>query len=746
MSVREKTQLVMGCMAAAIATGPISAQPSGQENDGANVRLTPPSSPSASAPQTAPAPGSQSAETDGSGLGDILVTAQRRSENLQRVPVAVTVNTGDSLAAKAIVSSADLAAVTPSLTYTTGVGFALPRIRGVGSATTLGGNENSVATYIDGVYVASATSSLLALNNIEQVSVLKGPQGTLFGRNATGGLIQITTRTPKHNLEVDASVTIADPLTYGGQLYVTDGLSDTIAADLAVYYMDQREGFGTNLFNGQDVNKNRDFSVRSKLLVDVGDALRATLALDYSNAQAAQSAFRPVYGSIPITGVPYTGGKFDIDSNRQPSFKTEQGGVGLTLDYDVGGAKLTSITAYRKSTYRGMVDNDKLPVQLTETNPYEPDSQFSQELQLASDRGRKLDWVLGAYYFGGNSRFASLAQLASSALFTDVRQRARAGAVFGQGTYHLGERTNVTAGLRYTIEKRYLDASSYGVNSAGVITNNPDVQGTTKADRLTWRIAFDHQLSERTLAYVSYNRGFKSGGFNPTRATLPLLPFAPESLDAYELGIKTDLADRKIRINAATFYYNYKNIQLTAFNNAITTIFNAASAKIYGLDLDAQFAPTRELTFTLGASLIHDRFGDFPGATFSVPRGTGGNVLTTGNARGNRLPTTPDWTINVGADYKKEVSFGEFALSLNYFHSDGWAAEADNRLRQAAYDVLNGSVGLEFGDKQQYNVRVWGRNLTNTAYAQQINSSALVDGVTIAPGRSIGVTAGIRFR
>jgi iron complex outermembrane receptor protein len=698
--------------------------------------------------RSAEQPGSAASQADAetSGFSEIIVTAQRRSENLQRVPIAITVNTGDSLAAKAIVSSADLASVTPSLTYTATIGFALPRIRGVGSSTTLGGNENSVATYVDGVYVASATSSLLSLNNIEQVSVLKGPQGTLFGRNATGGLIQITTKTPKHVFEGQASATIGTHETYGGQFYVTGGISEAVAADLAVYYLDQADGFGTNLFNGQDVNKNRDIAVRSKILVDLSDVFSATLAFDYANSKAAQSANRPTYGSIPATGIPYTGGVFDINSDLQPYFETEQGGAALTLNYDLGGAKLTTITAYRKSVYRGAVDNDKLPVVLFQSIPYEPDSQFSQEIQLASNQSSNLDWVLGAYYFYGDSRFASRVRLASGGQFTDVHQRARAGALFGQGTYHLGEKTSLTGGLRYTIEKRYLDATSFLISSTGAETNQPAVDGTTTAKRLTWRAALDHQFSPTTLAYISYNRGFKSGGFNPTRATNPLLPFQPETLDAYEFGIKTDLADRTVRVNGAAFYYDYKNIQLASFNNAVTTIFNAASAKIYGVDLDAQFAPTRELTFTLGASLIHDRFGDFPGATFSSPKPGGGNNLAVGNAKGNRVPQTPDWTINVGADYKRDVSFGELTLSINYFHNDGWKAEADNRLAQPAYDVLNGSIGIRFGKDKQYDVRLWGRNLTNTAYAQFISASGLVDGITLAPGRLIGLTAGVQFR
>ena len=682
--------------------------------------------------------------TQDAGLQDIVVTAQKRAENLQSVPLAITVNSAEDLAAKGINSTIELAAVTPSLTYTSGTGFATPRIRGVGSSSTLGGNENSVATYIDGVYIASAPSSLLALNNIAQVAVLKGPQGTLFGRNATGGLIQITTLDPSEDFGGALSGTLANRSTYGGGLYVTGGLSAGISADLALYYMDQQDGFGVNQFNGQDVNKSRDFSARSKFKVESGDTI-ARIALDYSRSRSAQPAFRAVDGSLPITGARFDGRKFDINNDRQPLIENEQGGASLTLEHDLGGPRLVSITAYRRSRFDAQIDNDKLPVVLTETAPVQPDRQFSQELQLLSDDGGAFQWVVGGYYFYGSSRFTSPVTLATLVSTSSALQRARSGAAFGQATMRLNDTTNVTGGLRYTAEKRLFDATSFIRTNTGAMITNPAVSGETSVGRVTWRVALDHRFGDRVLGYLSYNRGFKSGGFNPTRAVQPLLPFSPERLDAFEAGLKSDLFDRRIRLNASAFYYDYANIQLSAVNNAIVTIYNAASAKIYGVDFDAQFKPTRSLTVSLGVSALHDRFGDFPGATISIPRATGGNIITTGNARGNRLPNTPDWTVNVGADYAVDVGRDRLVLSATWFHSDGWAAEADNRLRQPAYDLVNASALFSFGEDRRFDIRLWGRNLTNEAYAVQINSSAFVDGVNVAAGRTFGVTGGVHF-
>jgi iron complex outermembrane recepter protein len=206
----------------------------------------------------------QSQQTEGHGLEEIVVTAQRRSENLQKVPIAVTVLSADALAEKGVDTVELLATTVPGLTYSETGTLGTPRIRGIGVAFVAGGNENSVATYVDNVYYASASSSILSFNNISQIAVLKGPQGTLFGRNATGGLIQVTTRDPSETFGGLADVTVGNLSTYGANLYVTGGLIENLAADLAVHLKDQIDGFGRNLFDGHDVGQSREVSLRSK--------------------------------------------------------------------------------------------------------------------------------------------------------------------------------------------------------------------------------------------------------------------------------------------------------------------------------------------------------------------------------------------------------------------------------------------------------------------------------------------------
>lgn len=691
--------------------------------------------------------GSASAEADdGQQIGDIVVTAQRRSERLQSVPIAITAISGDALNAKGLTSTQDIAGATPGLTYTQVAGTAAPRIRGVGTVTALGGNENSVATYVDGVYYASSGSSILSLSNIAQVAVLKGPQGTLFGRNATGGLIQITTLDPKHELGGSVTASYGNLDTLGGTLYVTGGLSDNLAADLSVAYTDQQDGFGRNLTTGNPVNRSKNLTIRSKWVLDVGDLTTFKFSADYARLKAAGPARRQTYGSLGVAGNRFVGGPFDTRSNVDPSFDNEQGGASLYAVHHFDGVDLVSITAYRRALTVGIFDIDGTRSPIAKVEQHFPDRQFSQEIQLLSTGAGPFSYTLGAYYFRSSGGYLP-AFVTTPVQFQNVssRQRARAPAIYGQGTYKLGPATSLTLGLRYSWETRYLNASALLTTlPSGPIAPTTPIAGKLSTSRPTWRIALDHHITPDVLVYASYNRGFKSGGFNAGNFAA-VESFLPEVLDAYEVGTKADFFGHRLRINASGFYYDYSNIQLTGFLGPTIRITNAASAKIYGLDLDVTARPVNGLTLTAGLSYIHDRFGTYKTAQISTVNAAGGNTLTSGSATGNRLPYTPDWTFNLGVDYSVPISSGELTLSAQYFHSDGWFAEPDNRLFQRPYDTLNGSIKWKLGDDKGFSVSVWGRNLTNEVYAATLQTQATSDVIVPANGRTYGATIGYAF-
>lgn len=701
----------------------------------------------ASLPPDAAAPASEPQAAGG--LGEIIVTAQRRSENLQNVPIAVTAISADTLAAKGVTDTKLLATTVPSLTFTTQANLASPRIRGVGTAIAGAGNENPISTYVDGVYIATAGASVLSFNNISQVAVLKGPQGTLFGRNATGGLIQITTRDPSQTFSGNADASFGNHDTYGANLYVTGGLTTGLAADLAVHFKDQTDGFGKNLFNGEDVNKSRDVSVRSKIQAKPDDRTIATLILDYENTRSSTPAYRVIDGELPLDGKLFVGGKFDANNNVQPLSRIEQYGAALNASRDLGFAKLVSITAYRVSNFHTIFDSDGQPEDYISADVKEPGRQFSQELQLISPGGGRFSWQVGAYYFWARDGFLpGVVRLPLFGIVSNVitKQRTRSIAGYAQGTYKFDDLTSLTLGIRLTHETKYIDGSgTTDVIGTPIAIPAGPYSGKTSVTRPTWRIALDHKLDANVLVYASYNRGFKSGGFDPS-STASASAFKPEVLDAYEVGLKSELFDRKIRLNAAGFYYDYRNIQLNSFRNGLTSIYNGKSAKIYGLDLDITAAPTRNLTLTGGLSLLHDRFGDFPiTQTATLPTG-GLTALPDESAKGKRLQNTPDWQLNAGIQYRIPLTEGSILLSADFFHSGRWYSTPENRLFQSSYNLVNASATWAIGASQRLSLQLWGRNLGNVAYADQLTIQVPVaDFVTMAEGRTFGGTLGVKF-
>ena len=702
----------------------------------------------AQAAASQPATGTNNQTSADAGVADIVVTAQKREERMQSVPVAVSAFSGASLSEKGVQALNDLGNVTPGLVIpTAGIGGS-PRIRGVGTQISQGGNENSVSIYVDGVYYPGAGADVMALSNVAQVAVLKGPQGTLFGRNATGGLLQITTRDPAQALQGNIQLGYGNLNTISGNGYITTGLGTGLAADLAIDYRNQQDGFGKNLTNGQNVGNSENFSARSKWKAELGDATSATLIFDYGRLKGAFPAYRPVPGELPLTGVPFAGGKFDVNSDVQPMTDNEDYGVSLNIQHDFAGVKLVSISAYRHENWAFAFDSDSLPLPIVSASGVVPDKMISQELQLISSGNGRLKWNVGLYYFNRKSGYSGVQFNAPALGFTEgfsTFQNTESFAGYGQLTYELDDATDVTLGLRETTEsKSYAASGAIHLLASGFnvpLGPTADSRNTTK---LTWRTAIDHHFSKDVMVYASYNRGFKSGGYDPTSIAAASY-IQPEVLDAFEAGLKSDFFDRHLRINGAGYYYDFKNIQLNTFRNGLPAIYNGNSAKLYGFDVDVTAIPVTGLTLTAGIGYVHDRFDDFPTAqTGLVPTG-GITQLADISAAGKRLPNTPDWTVDLGAEYKVPIGGQNLTISADYFHSSQWFSDPENRLAQPAYSLVNASATLTF-DHDRYSVRIWGKNLGNVAYASQLFMQVPVaDVVAYAPGRTFGGTVGVKF-
>lgn len=702
--------------------------------------------------------------TDNTQLQDIVVTAQKRGENLQRVPIAVSVITDVGLARAGVTNIGEIKTAVPALSAANGLGYLQFYLHGIGSQGNGIGFENPVALYIDGVYIASQSVGLFGFNNIAQIEVDKGPQGTLFGRNATGGLIQVTTLEPTQDLHFKSNIGGGNFGAVDGSLYLTGGLGNDLAADISIKGS-RRDGWGTNLFNGQDVyGVKHDIAARSKWVYAPGD-WKFTFIADYVNTLSSNNATSLVQGSRagdgtgPVGPVVSYPRKWDTNTNVQPRLLTESGGVSLKIARRIGDIEVSNITAWRKNRFRDIADYDASPVADTGLDIIPHDWQFSNELQVSSTNDGPFKWVGGVYYFKSGGRFApdgvsvggSVAPDKSTIPFFVVTitgtQDTEAEAVFAQGSYELSDKLTLTLGARYSFEQRRMEGQTAALNCTlpaafcppPVLV--PTIRQSTDFQKPTFRAALAYQATPDVLVYASANTGFKSGGYNVTSPAAP--PYRQETITAYEGGIKADLLDRKLRVNVSGFYNDYKDIQSQVAGVTSTDFTNGGSAHIYGLDADVTAFPIGDLQVKASLALLHAKFYNFPNATFGS---VGGGVpIASQDASGNVLPHAPKATLTVGVTYPVAIGSSKITINGNVFHSSSYFLEPDNIISQPSYTTANGSVEWTLPNAR-YSVRAYVNNIGNVAVKSV--------GLTIPSGnqfvlydspRTYGVSASYQF-
>ena len=331
---------------------------------------------------------------------EIVVTAQKREQRLQDVPIAITAVSADSAQRRRITAIADLDGSIPALQFKKSGPQASPFIRGVGSTPINAGDESNVAIYVDGVLQASPGSGLFSLNNIERIEVLKGPQGTLFGRNATGGVLNIITRTPGQTPRLEASAGYANYDTVEGTLYASTPISSNAAIDVALFGKHQDDGWGRNIVNGRPAFRDKEFAARTKLVVDLGERTNVALSAAYrSSSDTTAASYHAPPGERSIDGTPSPGFYNTNTHLREEVPKLKHYDFSLRLKHDMDWASLVSISAYQHTKFDITFDPDGSPVPLVtvETLPI-ADWAITQELQLLSPKGSRLQWLIGGFY------------------------------------------------------------------------------------------------------------------------------------------------------------------------------------------------------------------------------------------------------------------------------------------------------------------------------------------------------------
>jgi iron complex outermembrane receptor protein len=736
-------------------------------------------------------------------LEEIVVTARKREENLQEVPISISVFSADDVEAKSLTSLRELSQFAPNLSmYNQGIDGALTNdvlMRGIGNS--LGGP--GVGIYLDGVYLSTQQAIDLGMLDIERVELLFGPQGTLFGRNTIGGAISYVSKKPTGEFSgtaqldvgsydrLDAKVNLNGPLIPG-----------TLNARLALGTQN-RDGFMKILDYDTkmqiDELGNRD-RWSARLLLDwiVSDDISVLFSLE-SNEQdekatartAAgnmfQVAIHRLYNTLLNVDPPLLGSNM-LPPNLYSTYGTYRSGLSnvnylestggsMTVDWTLGNdLSFKSITAYREYHTRFGSDFDFTPHDINTGHNYTDQEQWSQEFQLNGiSFDDRMDWVAGLYYFDewaydpsvsiSYEDLIEIGALADSRRWIKQETTDESWAAFGEGTFDITDKLSATLGLRYTDETKtnYNERTSvsaggdwheggYEIGEGGYNCSACQLPtyGETSIDKTSGRANLSYTWNDDVMTYVSVANGFKSGGLensvvNPGDKVPTLLGYLPEEVWTYELGLKSTMLDRRLRLNFSTYFSDYTNIQYQFFYSAVengvprtvSVVSNAGAAEIKGFELTALYQPVESLTFT--ASVGHTD------AKYTEADVRGGPVTLA-----SKFTRTPEWSYALSGEYRVPTGLGELSARLDYSWVDDVYFDVTNItypwLQQEAFGLLNGRITLDLND--DWSLSLYGTNLTDEEYI--IGAYALLGfglPALVQPGlpREYGISARLSF-
>ncbi len=695
-------------------------------------------------------------------LEEVVVTAQRRAENLQEVPISVVAFSSEVLESGGFDATVSIPALVPSVQMVRSGPSAMFFVRGVGNTSGGTGEEGTNAFYVDGVFIPDLKQTVLKFNNIERIEVLKGPQGTLFGRNSSGGLINVITREPGQERVGKLKLGMANYDTVSGQAYFAGPLSDTVSADIALTGTDQGKGWGRNQVTGDDVGLGWDWGARTKWVLLPNDTTKVTLAGEYTKVgDDFSTAFRLAPGSVSFGGVQPPADPFDTNTPDEQSNAQRNFGFTVTAEVDLGGATLTSITGTRNNRTHTNIDPDTGPSRMAHIEINSRTRSFQQELRLASNATDPLSWQTGFFFL--NSEADLQPQATSGQAFVPIggdndvfsTLKTNSYALFGEVSYALTDRTQLTAGLRYTYDQLDFDGAQLPVGTA---TAQPFYRKDSESQgEPTFRLALRQDISDNLNVYASYNRGYKSGTYS--MSSILVDPVDPQTIDAYEIGMKSEWFDNRLRLNLAAFYYDISDYQVRAATGvgAPAVLLNAAEVESKGFELEFEALPTENLRLHGAFTWLDSEFSKFPFAPYTYPNPasctpvpgstgapTGGNATCIHGAKGNKTPLAPEFAGNLGATYTVMMGgAGRMDLSLHYSYNDGYYFEVDNRLEQPSFETLNATVAWQ--PNANWGVELWGRNLTDEVYHVQKLGSALGDVAVTAAPRTYGVNVSYNF-
>jgi iron complex outermembrane recepter protein len=730
----------------------------------------------------APLPAAPADMAEGT-LAEVVVTAQKREQSLLDVGIDISVVSGDDLARLRIVEIDDLARHVSNMNVKNTLGATNPvvTIRGVGLNDFNANSNPTAGVYVDEVFLTSTAMMGFQLFDMDRVEVLKGPQGTLYGRNTTAGAVSFVTRKPTHEFEAYVRAGYADYSAFESEAAIGGPLSDAVAFRLAARYEDQGTGFSKDRVSGDDFGAADRIAWRAQLEWQPGETLSATLNVhggtDRSNSYGIEhfgtqdpvtfDVCQPIlagrvdpsscvdfFGYSDTDGDPYEG-----DYDLLSKVEVRSLGASLRVAADLGALTLTSITGYESLEREQAEDFDGSPFRSVDSTWDANVDQYSQELRLSSN-GDAIHWLAGVFYSydqvdtGAGNRFDS-SDLFLTILSTDWRQRTESAAAFGHVEWPLGDALSLVTGLRYTWEEKQFVGGTTDLNPTGAscildFGCDPGFVGpfalTATDDRidateLSGTIGLNYKPSESWLVYGSVGKGFKSGGFfgGITFSNAELAPFDPEKLIAYESGFKARLAGDTLQVSGAAFYYDYQDIQtfvqVSTGGISVLKLDNVHDAEVYGLDFDLAWRLARGLELRAGVGYVDTKLGAF--------------VSELGpQAAGKQLPNAPKWTFQGMAGYEWPVG-AQYTMSLGVdaSYTDGVFKEALNfgYLAAPSYWLTNARVAFGAADTH-WELAAWAHNLGDEEYIVDTFDNGVGNGIRLfGEPRTYGVTFTYRW-
>lgn len=722
------------------------------------------------------------------GVPDIIVTAEKRSTNLQRTPISVTAVSGDQLQQQQVRTLVDVQALVPGVKIGDNNGYAQITVRGVGVSGFHPASDSAVSVNVNDVYIARPIAQLTSMFDVSSLEVLRGPQGTLYGRNATAGAVNIATVRPTDQW----SGFVRGAYGNFNTINLEGAVGGPIAGDTLLFrvaaFVDKNDGRGKNLATGNGVDDRNARGVRVTLVFVPTTSAKATLIAehyferDHANARHYFGADQDIGGPGVYPGLPTSqtlGGYVapdlrDIAAGIDPQFRLVTTGLTGILEWSQGRFSVKSITGWRKTHSDQMTSLDGGSVLVEFNHTGEQAEQTSEELQLHYDASR-LHATGGFYYFHENDFatpgavyinkgiFGQTAAQFANVLTQAGRLRTDAYAVFGQASYEIADGLTFTGGLRYSKEKKNL--TSYhllDLSLSRLYTYNPNnpfydptplppavavADPNVTFNSVTPKLSVSYQATPRILLYGTFAKGFKSGNFDTID---PSPAYRPEKLTDYEGGVKLSTDDNRFRVNLSAFYYDYSDLQVAQVVNLATITSNAGRSHIYGAEIESTFAPSNDLTMGLNLTYLHARYVNFLGPDGARPFLVDANrVPINVDFSGNRLNDAPDFTAHIFVEKRWAAFTGKLALrgegdysSKFYFTPGNYAL-----LSQHAFGKAN--AFLSYTDAKGWRVTAFVRNLTDKITKTSANVNAALNGAaiegSIAPPRTYGIELGYKF-